>query len=230
MASIFEFIRDINFYQAIWLLPILGVIHSLEELPRFPDWAAKTLEIPYTSTKFIAENIVLFLILIAAIVMTFYVPGKAGVILVLSTAACFFLNAIFHAFFTLKTGVYSPGTVTACLFFVPASLYIYYLAGKEGLLTTWTLVLSIILGIVVLPIVVSIVHNTIDSGITFKALIKKVLIMGVLPFVVMAIAMMVFGRETVNTIMIYATPLIVLPLVLKTLKKMKEKKKSDTIS
>ena len=229
MSGIIEFFRDVTFNQAIWLLPILGVIHSLEELPRFPDWAAKTLEIPYTRTKFIAENIVLFLVLMIAIVLTFYVPGKAGIVLVLSTAACFFLNVIFHAVFTLKTGVYSPGTVTACLFFVPASFYIYYLAGKEGLLTSSTVILSIILGVIVLPIVVVIVHNTIDSGITFKALMKKIIFMGLLPFVVVSIAMLVFGRETVNTIMIYASPLIILPLVLKTLKKLKEKKKSKTM-
>ncbi len=229
MAGIIEFIRDINFYQAIWLLPLLGVIHSLEELPRFPDWAAKTLEIPYTRTKFIAENIVLFLILIIAMVMTFHVPGKAGIVLVLSTAACFFLNVIFHAVFTLKTGVYSPGTVTACLFFVPASLYIYYLAGKEGLLTTSTVILSIILGVIVLPIVVAIVHNTIDSKITFKALIRKIIFLGLLPLAAVLIAMMVFGKETVNTIMIYSSPLVIIPLALKTLKKIKEKK-SNTIS
>jgi hypothetical protein len=133
----------------------LDLIHFLEELPRFPDWAKKSLKIPYTRAKFIAENVVLWMILTVSVLMTVYVPGRAGILLVLSAAVGFFFNMIFHTFFTLKTGIYSPGTVTACLFFTPVSFYIYSLAGREGLLDLPTIILSMTLGLAILPIVVT---------------------------------------------------------------------------
>jgi hypothetical protein len=230
MGGLFDSFRDIKFNQAIWLLPCLYLIHFLEELPRFPNWAEKSLGKPYTRPKFIVENIVLWMILTVSVLMTVYLPGKAGILLVLSAAVGFFLNMIFHAFFTLKTGIYSPGTVTACLFFAPASFYIYYLAGKEGLLDLRTIILSMILGLAILPIVVTGVHYFMDSKMTWKWLIKKIFFLGLLPSIPIGIAMRVFGRETVHQVMIYTSPLIILPLILKILKKRKEKQKSDTTS
>jgi len=230
MADLFDFFNNIRFNQAIWLLPFFGLIHSLEELPRFPGWAEKSLGIPYTRPKFIAENTVLWMISIVSVLMTVYWPRNVGIVLVLSTAVGFFLNVVFHAVFTLKTGIYSPGTVTACLCFAPVSLYIYYLAGKGGLLDLTTIILSMILGLAILPIVVTGVHYFMDSKMTLKWLIKKIIFVGLLPSIPIGIAMMIFGRETVHQVMIYTSPLIILPLILKILKKRKEKKKSDTTS
>jgi len=230
MAVLFDFFSNLKFHQAIWLLPLLDLIHFLEELPRFPDWAKQSLKIPYTRTKFIAENIVIWLILTVSVLMTVYGPEKVGIVLVLSAAIGFFSNMIFHAASTLKTGIYSPGTVTACLFFTPVSFYIYSLAGREGLLDLTTIILSIILGVGMLPVVVTAVHRFIDSGLTLRWLIKKVIFMGVPPFVGGSIAMMIWGREAVHRVMIYTSPLIVLPLIAKILKKRKEQKKSNTTS
>ncbi len=226
--DIIPLIKDIKFNQAIWGLPILYIIHFFEELPRFADWATEYLGKPYTKSKFIAENIVLWMLLTVSVLMTLYMPGKAGIILVLSAAAGFFLNMIFHVFFTLKTGIYSPGTVTACLFFTPVSLFIFYLAGREGLLSLTTFILSIVLGLAILPVVITIVHNVIDRGISFKTLIKKIVMFMLLPFFTVSVAMILFGRETVNTFMIYTSPVILLPLFFKILKIFREKKKSNT--
>jgi hypothetical protein len=230
MVGLLDSFRDITFNQAIWLLPLFYLIHFLEELPRFPDWAKKSLRKPYTRPKFIVENIVLWMILTVSVLMTVYFPGKAGILLVLSAAIAFFLNMTFHAIFTLKTGIYSPGTVTACLFFAPVSFYLFFLAAKEGLLDLTTVVLSMILGVAMLPAVVAAVHHFMDSEMTLRSFIKKVILMGVLPFIVVSIAMMIWGRETVHRIMIYTSPLIVLPLIAKILKKRKEQKKSNTTS
>ena len=224
-----HFLNDISFSEAIWLLPILYIIHFFEELPRFPVWATESLGKPYTRPKFIVENLVLWVICTGSVFIAVYVPGRLGTILVLSAAAGFFLNVIFHATFTLKTGVYSPGTVTACLFFAPASLFLYYLAEKEGLLTVTVFILSLVLGLAVLPAVVVIVHNAMDSGVAFRKILKKIVLLGLAPFVVISIAMMIFGRETVHKFMLYTSPLILLPLAIKIFKKIKEKKQSNTI-
>lgn len=225
-----DFLKNINFAEAVWLLPFLYIVHFFEELPRFPIWATESLGKPYTRTKFIVENIVLWLILAVSVLIVVYLPGKVGTILVLSAAAGFFLNMIFHAVFTIKTGVYSPGTVTACVFFPPVSIYIYYLAAKEELLTLTTVALSILLGLAILPAVVVIVHNAIDRGVTLKQVVTKIILMGLIPFLIVSIAIMIFGRETVHKVMMYSSPFILLPLVIKIAKKMKEKKQSNTTS
>ena len=44
MTSIIEAATNLDFHQVIWLLPIIVLLHVLEELPRFPDWAHKSLK------------------------------------------------------------------------------------------------------------------------------------------------------------------------------------------
>ena len=43
----------------------------------------------------------------------------------LSAAAWIFSNFLIHAYYTLRTGIYSPGVVTAGAIYVPVSLYIF---------------------------------------------------------------------------------------------------------
>ena len=63
---------------------------------------------------------------------------------------------------------------------------------------------------------------------TRKALLTKIALYGVLPFVIISIAMAIFGREPVSKFLMYATPVLVLPLLLKILKAVHDKKKSDS--
>jgi len=163
MIYLTEFFTSLTFKQVIWLLPIGYIIHFFEELPRFPEWANKHLKKPYTKTKFITENIVLWILVMIPVLITAYFTFFIAILLILSAAAGFFMNMIFHVYFTLRTREYSPGTVTACILFVPISLIIFYLADKEGLLTLTTIVLSIILGFIMLPLIVGIVHKIIDK-------------------------------------------------------------------
>jgi len=62
---------------------------------------------------------------------------------------------------------------------------------------------------------------------TKKTLLKNVSLYGLLPFVIISIAMAIFGREPVSKFMMYATPVLILPLLLKMLKTLHDKKKSD---
>jgi hypothetical protein len=47
-------------------------------------------------------------------------------VLGLSTASWVFSNFLIHAAFTLYTGEYSPGVVTASAIYAPVAVYIYY--------------------------------------------------------------------------------------------------------
>jgi hypothetical protein len=97
------------------------------------------------------------------VLITSYFSIFIALLLVLSATAGFFMNMIFHVYFVIRTREYSPGTVTSCILFVPISLIIFYFADKEGLLSLTTIVLSIIIGFIMLPLVVGIVHNVIDK-------------------------------------------------------------------
>ena len=158
MMAIIEFFNSLTFNQAIWMLPIIFIVHFLEELPRFPTWAKEYINQAYTTKKFIIENMVMFVLILIAVLVAIFLPN-VGIIFVLAIAIAFFTNMIFHTFFTLKTGIYSPGIVTACIFFVPMPFYLYYLAEKEGLLTSVNVIISLIIGLILFPILLAIGKN-----------------------------------------------------------------------
>ena len=217
----------LSFHDALWLLPVAAGIHVLEELPRFPAWANRTLTsrrgvMCYTRAKFIWENLVLFVILVAAVLATRYLPaaslgGQAGLVLSLGAAAGLFFNMLFHAGFTLRTGVYSPGTVTACLLFFPVSALVFGKAALAGVLGPGVIALAVVLGIVLLPIVVGVVHRAIDRGVTARSVLKLVA-KGIVPLIVVSLLGLIVGEALTRKIMMVAGPLAMLPLVLKWLR------------
>jgi len=71
-------------------------------------------------------------------------------VLGLSTAAWVFSNFLIHAAFTLYTGEYSPGVVTASAIYVPVAVYIYYKFWIAGILNTLDIILSIIISFAVM--------------------------------------------------------------------------------
>lgn len=71
-------------------------------------------------------------------------------ILGLATAAWIFSNFLIHASYTLYTGEYSPGVVTASAIYAPVSLYIYYSLWASGIVNTLDIILSIFIGFAVM--------------------------------------------------------------------------------
>ena len=88
-------------------------------------------------------------VLISVSLAIFY-PSQWTLVLGLATAAWIFSNFLIHASYTLYTGEYSPGVVTASAIYAPVSLYIYYNFWTYGLLNTLDIVLSIIIGFAVM--------------------------------------------------------------------------------
>ena len=134
----------------LWLVPIAYFIHILEETPRFVPWAKRYLSAPSTFAQFIVGNIIFMAyILIAVFLATFY-PGEWTLVLGLSTVAWMFSNFLIHASFTLYTGEYSPGVVTASAIYAPVTVYIYSKFLESGILTNLYLILSIIIGFAIM--------------------------------------------------------------------------------
>ncbi len=130
----------------LWLVPVAYFVHILEESPRFVPWAQKYIGAPETFRQFIVGNVIFMAYIIIATSLAIFYPSKLTLIIGLSTAAWIFSNFLIHAYFTLRTGEYSPGVVTASAIYVPVSVYIYYNFLGSGLLNTLDIVLSIIIG------------------------------------------------------------------------------------
>ena len=132
----------------LWFVPLAYFIHILEESPRFVPWATKYLGAPETFGQFIVGNVIFMVYVLISVSLAIFYPSEWTLILGLSTAAWIFSNFIIHASYTLYTGEYSPGVVTASAIYAPLALYIYY--NLWGSITTLDIVLSIVIGFAVM--------------------------------------------------------------------------------
>ena len=134
----------------LWLVPAAYFVHILEESPRFVPWARKFLGAPETFGQFVIGNVIFMVyVLIAASLAIFY-TSQWTLIIGLSAAAWIFSNFLIHAYFTLRTGIYSPGVVTAGAIYVPVSLYIFSNFWASGLLSTLDVVIAFIIGFAIM--------------------------------------------------------------------------------
>ena len=137
----------------LWLVPIAYFIHIFEESPRFPAWAVKIRMISSMSFgEFAIGNIIFMVYVILATSFAIFYPNVLTLIIGLSTVAWIFSNFLIHAYFTLRTGIYSPGVVTAGAVYVPVTLYIFSLIWVSGLLSILDIILSIIIGFAIMYI------------------------------------------------------------------------------
>ncbi|CEA14570.1 HXXEE domain-containing protein [Methanobacterium formicicum] len=134
----------------LWLVPVAYFIHILEESPRFVPWAIKYIGAPETFGQFVIGNVIFMAYVIIATSLAIFYPSELTLVIGLSSAAWIFSNFLIHAYYTLRTGEYSPGVVTASAIYVPVSLYIYYNFLVSGMLNNLDLVLSIIIGFAVM--------------------------------------------------------------------------------
>lgn len=134
----------------LWLVPAAYFVHILEETPRFVPWAVKYIGAPETFGQFVLGNVIFMAYVIIATSLAICYTNEWTLIIGLSAAAWIFSNFLVHAYYTLRTGEYSPGVVTASAIYVPVSLYIYYNFIGSGLLNTLDIILSIIIGFAVM--------------------------------------------------------------------------------
>ena len=134
----------------LWLVPVAYFIHILEESPRFVPWAKKYLGAPETFGQFIIGNVIFMVYVLVSVFLAIFYPSQWTLIIGLATAAWIFSNFLIHASYTLYTGEYSPGVVTASAIYAPVSLYIYYSLWASGIVNTLDIILSIFIGFAVM--------------------------------------------------------------------------------
>jgi hypothetical protein len=73
--------------------------------------------------------------------------GKNALAFSLSVAALLFINGLMHIMGCVRVKGYAPGVITGVLFYVPLSLYAYYLSISSGRLTRNGVIFSAVLGL-----------------------------------------------------------------------------------
>jgi len=134
----------------LWLVPLAYFIHILEEAPRFVPWAIKYLGAPEDFTQFVIGNVIFMVYVIIATYLAIFYQSEWTLIIGLSAAAWIFSNFLIHAYFTLRTGIYSPGVVTAGSIYVPVSLLIFYNFWISGILNITGIILAFIIGFAIM--------------------------------------------------------------------------------
>lgn len=134
----------------LWLVPIAYFIHILEESPRFVPWAKRYLSAPSTFGQFVLGNVIFMVYVLVAVCLATFYTREWTLVLGLSTAAWAFSNFLIHASLTLYTGEYSPGVVTASALYAPITVYIYANFWESGLVSTFDIIVSIIIGFAIM--------------------------------------------------------------------------------
>ena len=130
-----------------WLLwAIVAAIgaHIIEEYAlNFPGWSARGFGMPISAEDFHLVNFGVIVYSIACAAIGWRAPWLS-----LSSASLVVLNAVgFHFAFSLVSGLYSPGTASALILFVPSGVAAYLAAHRAGVLTRRGLILSIAIGL-----------------------------------------------------------------------------------
>jgi hypothetical protein len=123
---------------------MVTALHILEEYGmNFKGWADAALGIKILWEEFHLVNGAILLFCIGAAMIGWRLPEVS----LMAPALIGFNGIFFHFGLTLLTGLYSPGTISGLLLFAPVSLWTYYGARRDGVLTKRVLVISIIGGI-----------------------------------------------------------------------------------
>lgn len=107
--------------RIVLLLPVAVLLHQLEEwFGGFVPWMNDVLGLGVTPERFLQINAIGLLLFTAGALAAAVSPRAAWI--AASIASLMALNAVVHALLTVGYGVYSPGTVTGLVIYLPLSV------------------------------------------------------------------------------------------------------------
>jgi hypothetical protein len=127
----------------LWVLVVGYAIHVVEEHNLdMVGWVKRNAQVEFRLADFYVVNAALLVGMIATASIGWRLPEVS-----LAPAALMFINGLFaHAGASLLKRKYSPGVLTGLVLFLPLSLWAYYAAYLDGVLTASAVVWSTILG------------------------------------------------------------------------------------
>lgn len=136
----------------LWIATAAYAVHILEEYQLdWRGWARSVLRLPVEWDDFYVVNALVIVLGICCAAVGWRRPEFA-----LALPAVMLVNGtLFHVVPVIRTGVFSPGVVTAVVLFYPIAGWSYYGAWVDGVVGVWGCVASGILGTVLMayPIV-----------------------------------------------------------------------------
>lgn len=157
-----DWIARCTFAEASWFCIVAYILHYAEEGPRLVRWFNEHHPMPglqYTQKKLNVENALLFMLTCGMVFLLNLHPNDWLLrSLVLGIAFGYLINFLFHAVPTLKTGIYSPGVVTASLLFPATAFLLFWKADQAEILGLKTIGMAFISGNVGLPLVIIFTH------------------------------------------------------------------------
>lgn len=153
-------------FRMYWLLPAAFLVHDTEELVTLPSWVVAHRSqlaalvrsaglpehavdrLPTSAPAFAGAVGVLLVLFLGVTWGATRARGRGPLQFVFALLlGGFFLHGFTHLGQTLFFGEYTPGSVTAAIVVIPASLYLYVRLFSAHLLTTKTAVVAALLGI-----------------------------------------------------------------------------------
>ncbi len=131
----------------LWIATTAYAFHILEEYElNWHDWARNVLRLPVNMTSFYIVNFLVVVLGVCCSAVGWRLPLFA-----LLFPAVMIVNAtVFHILPVVRTRIFSPGVVTAVVFFYPVAAWSYYEAWEDGVLSAWTAICSLILGVLMM--------------------------------------------------------------------------------
>ena len=143
-----KFLINMPPQKAIQFAPIIFLIHFyLEEAPNFVDWLYKITNFWATQELFFKVNFTcLFITMLVALMVSFYCNRATVVLAILWLSFLMFSNAIFHLTSTVVYNMYSPGSITSAILYLPYFIWFIWLSIKYSKIKISVVIISIILG------------------------------------------------------------------------------------
>jgi len=114
----------INPKQIVWLIPIAYLFHLADEyFTGFPTWFSGIFNADLSLNDFIIINSIGFTATIT--VASIYSLNKLNHFVIAVLGTLFFVNGIVHIAASVFTFSYSPGTISAILFYLPLGYLVY---------------------------------------------------------------------------------------------------------
>lgn len=127
----------------MWLVVAALGLHLLEEFALdVNSWIARVVPIQPLASEFYAVNGAYVIFGVASAAIGWRMPAVA-----LMTPSLCIVNALFmHILGTVVTGDYSPGLLTSVVLFLPVSLWAFWMAHRDGVLTWRVIVVAAVGG------------------------------------------------------------------------------------
>jgi hypothetical protein len=158
--NMFNLLDSVEFKQIIWIIPIILLLHELEEW-NIRSWHIKnSMDVPgetFLSTRMWILFLSLFGFLWTA--LAFLIPNNSISAGVMFALVCFtLLNALQHLIGLLRFRQYNPGFFFSTIFGFPTGFYIAYRILAQNLLPLWVILVFGILTLVSLVFTIKMIH------------------------------------------------------------------------